>query len=107
MQLRRSLVGGHGFTRKRRGQGFRYDGVVGERLTDTDGLPRMAELVISPGVETCGSVRTPTVIPRWWGPTLPGGVNTSITKPGGRNALRRSSTACWRCRSGWRRGGPR
>ena len=48
MRLRRSVLSGPGFARKRRGSGFAYYGPDGELLADADTLQRIKELVIPP-----------------------------------------------------------
>jgi DNA topoisomerase IB len=48
MRLRRSVVGGLGFKRKRRGKGFAYYGLDGQPLSDADNLARIKDLVIPP-----------------------------------------------------------
>jgi DNA topoisomerase-1 len=48
MRLRRSIVGGPGLRRMRRGRGFSYHGPNGEVLTEEAALARIRDLVIPP-----------------------------------------------------------
>src|SRR6201996_2244187 len=48
MRLRRSVLGGPGIARKRRGKGFAYYGPDDDLLTDEDALQRIEALVIPP-----------------------------------------------------------
>src|ERR1700742_5116980 len=48
MRLRRSVLGGPGIARKRRGKGFAYYGPDDDLLTDEDALQRIKNLVIPP-----------------------------------------------------------
>jgi DNA topoisomerase-1 len=48
MRLRRSVVGGPGFRRTRRGRGFSYSGSDGELVVDAVTLERIKDLVIPP-----------------------------------------------------------
>lgn len=48
MRLRRSALGKPGLVRQRRGKSFVYYGPDGEKLTDSDTLTRIGDLVIPP-----------------------------------------------------------
>ena len=98
MRLRRSVVGGPGLRRVRRGRGFSYHHADGTSVTDAATLQRINDLVIPPAGRTCGSAPIPTGTSRPSGPMRPAAANTCTTRNGRRTAPRRSSTEYSRCR---------
>ncbi len=98
MRLRRSDVRGPGIRRVRRGRGFSYEKPDDTSVTDAATLPEFGTWSSRPPGRRCGSARTRTVTSKRSEPTRPAAASTSTTRSGRRNATRRSSTGCWRCR---------